>query len=100
METLWADSFPESPCASQFAEDSTTVADGVGGRERLATTVDDSIEKPGVTARAAKSSEVGAGAVDDVLKSRTQRPEALEEQAARPEMSQGMVGRSVWPPSP
>ena len=100
VETLWTDSVLESPGARQFVKDSTTTADGVGGGERLATTVDDSTEMPGATARAAKSLEAGAGAIDVVPESGEQMPASSEEQTARPEMPQGAVGRSVRPPSP
>ena len=94
------DSVPKSWVTRQFAEDSTTAADGVGGEERLATTAGDSMEIPGATARATESLEAGAGATDIVLDSRAQGPVALEEQAVRPEMPQGMVGFSVRLSSP
>ncbi|XP_066324477.1 uncharacterized protein [Miscanthus floridulus] len=51
-------------------------------------------------ARATESSAAGAGAADVMPESGAQRPAASEEQAARPEMPQGMVGRSMRPPSP
>ena len=57
METLWADSVPESPGARRFAKDSTTATDGVGGGERLATTMGNSMEMLGAAARAAESSK-------------------------------------------
>ena len=97
METLRTDSVQESSSAHQFAEDSTTTADGVGGRERLATTTGDSMVMPGAAVRATESLKVEAGAV---LKSGVQRPTVSEKQAAHPEMPYGVVGRSVRPPSP
>ena len=100
METLQTDSIPESPSAHQFAEESTTAADGVGGGERLVTTADDSVETPGAMAGAAKSSEAGAGATDVMPEFGVQRPAVSKEQAACPKMSQGVVRHSVWPPSP
>ena len=81
-----ADSIRESPSARRSTEESSTAADGVSDGERLATTAGDSVEMPGVTAGAAKSLEVGAGAIDVVPESAAQRPVALVEQAARPEM--------------
>ena len=99
-ETMLSDSVPESLGARWSTEESTAAAIGVGGGERLATTVVDATEMPRTTARAAKSSEAIAGAADVMPKSETHRLAASEEQAACPEMSQGVVGRSVWPPSP
>ena len=81
-------------------EESTTIADGVRGGERLATTANDSTEMPGAMARAPESSEVGAGAANVMLESRTQRPVASEERTTCPEMLWGMVGHFVLPPSP
>ena len=81
-------------------EDLTTVIDGVGGGERSATTTGDSIETLVATVRAAKSSKVEARAGGAVPESGAQRPVASKEQATHPEMSQGMVGRSVQPPCP
>ena len=98
METLWTDSVPESPGVCQFVEDSTTATDGVRGGERLVTMADDSVETPGATMRAIESFE--AGAADAMAESRAQRPTASEERATCPEMPQGVVGRSVQPPSP
>ena len=83
---MWIDSVLESLGARQFVEDSTTAADGVGGAERSATTMVDSMETPGATARATESSKAEAGAVGAVPKSGAQRPATLEEQAAHPEM--------------
>ena len=98
MEKLRTDFIPESPGACWFMEDSTPTTDGVGGGERLATTADDSVETPGATMRAIESFE--AGAADAMAESRAQRPTASEERATCPEMPQGVVGRSVQPPSP
>ena len=64
METTLVDSIAESPSARWFAEESTTAADGVGDRERLATTAGDSVEMLGAMAGATESSEAGAGATD------------------------------------
>ena len=76
------DSILESPSARWFAKESTNAADGIGGGERLATTTADAMEMPGATARAAESSEAGAGATGAVPEPKAQRPAALEEQAA------------------
>jgi len=69
MESLPIDSIPEIPGACRFAEDSTTTADGVGGGERSATTMGDSTEMLGATARAAKSSKAEVGAADSMPES-------------------------------
>ena len=100
METLRADSVPESPGTRRFVEDSTTAADGVGGGERLTTMTGDLTEMPGEVARAAESSKAEAKAARAMLESGAQRLAALEEQAARPKIPQGVVGHSVWPLSP
>ena len=80
-------------------EDSTTTADGVGGGERSATTMGDSKEMLGATTTAAESSKVEARAAGAAPKSGAQGPVASEEQAAHPEMPQGMVGCSVRSPA-
>ena len=49
---------------------------------------------------AVESSEARAGATDIMPESAAQRPAASVEQAARPKMPHGMVGRCVRPPSP
>ena len=82
METLSADSVPESPDARWFMEESTTAAGGVEGREQLATMVDESAAMPGATARAAGSSEAEARAADAMPESGAERPAILEEQGA------------------
>ena len=66
----------------------------------MATTAADATEMPGATARVAESSKVEVGAADVVPESMAQKLAVSEEQAARPEMPQGMVGRSMQPPSP
>jgi len=86
VETLRTDSILESLGSRQFAEDSTTTADGVGGGERLVMMVGDLTETSGATVRATKSSKVKVGATDVVLESEAQRPIAPEEQAACPKM--------------
>ena len=70
METLRNDSVPESPGARRFVEDSTIAADGVGGGERSATTMGESMEMLGATARAAESMKAEAGAADVMPESR------------------------------
>ena len=100
MEVMPTDPVPESPGARRPTKESTTAANGVGSGEQLARTVDDSTETSGATTRAAESSEARAGATDVVPESRAQRPAASEEQATRPEMPQGVVGRCMRPPSP
>ena len=52
-----------------------------------------STETLGAMARAAESLRAEAGAVDVMPESGAQRPVASEEQAAHPEMLQGVVGR-------
>ena len=94
------DSVLESPGTRQLVEDSITAADGVRGGERLATMVGSSIDMPGATVRATESSTAEAGAADVMPESMAQKLAVSEEQAARPEMPQGMVGRSMQPPSP
>ena len=90
-ETLRTDSVLESLRARQSMKESTTAADGVGGGERLATMVGESMETPGATAGATESSKVRAGATDVMSEYRAQRPAASEEQAVHPEMPQGKV---------
>ena len=58
------------------------------------------METPGAIARAAVSLKEKAGATKAVLELGAQRPAALKEETAHPEMPQGVVGRSVRPPSP
>ena len=41
-----------------------------------------------------------ASVADVVPKSRAEKPEVLEEQAALPEALEGVVGHAVWQPSP
>ena len=67
-ETMPAGSVPKSPGAHWSVEESTTVADGVGGGEWLATTAVDVTEMPGAMARAVESSEVETRATDVVSK--------------------------------
>ena len=100
METLQTDSVPGSPSAYRFAKDSTTTADGVRGGERLATTTGESMEMPGAMARATESLKAVAGATDVVPKSGARRSAVSKEQAAHPEMPQGVVSRSMRPSSP
>jgi len=78
----------------------TTTADGLGSREWLAMTADESTATPGATAGAAGSLEVDAGVADAVPEPVAEKPVVLEEQVALPKMSEGMVGHAVWPPSP
>ena len=61
------DSILESLGAWRFVEESATAADGVGSRERLATTAADAMEMTGATVRAAESSKAGAGAAGAML---------------------------------
>ena len=100
METMSVDSVLESPGAWRFAEESATTANGVGYGERLAMTVADVMEMLGATARAAKSSEAGVRAASAMPEPEAQRSVASKEQALRPEMSQGVVGHCMQPPSP
>ena len=76
-------------------EDLTTTVVGVGGGERSAMMMGDSMETLGATARATESSKAEAGAADVVLESMVQRPAASKEQAVHPEMPRGMVGHFV-----
>ena len=100
MEAMPTDPVLESLGTRWPTEESTTAADGVGSEERLATTAANAMETPRATMGTAETSEVGAGATDVMPKSRAQRPAVSEEQTVCPEMSQGVVGRSVQPPSP
>ena len=76
---MLADPVPESLGARQPMKESTTTADGVGGRERLATMAADAMERPGATAGAGDSLDVGARAVNIALESRAERPVVQEE---------------------
>jgi len=60
IEAMPADPVSESPSARRPVEESTTTADGVGGREWMVTTVADATETLGAMMGAAKPSEVGA----------------------------------------
>ena len=81
-------------------EESTTAANGVGGRERLTMAVADATEMLGETAGATKSSKARAGATNVAPESRVGRPVVPKEHVALPEMLKGMVGRVVRPSSP
>ena len=100
METIRADSVPDSPGAHRSAEESTTTASEIGGGERLLTMVDESAAMPGAAVRATRSSKAEAGAANAMLESGAERPVVPEEQAALPKMLEGMVGRTMRPPSP
>jgi len=82
METMLADSVPESSGAWRFAEESTTATDGVEDGERLATMVVESMVTLGATARATGSLEAEARAADAMPESGAERPAILEEQGA------------------
>ena len=58
------DPVPESLGARRPMEESTATADGLGDRERLALTVDETAAVPEATARATRSSEAEDGVVN------------------------------------
>ena len=61
---------------------------------------DGSAAMPGATAEAAGSLEAESRVADAMAEPRVGRPVELEEQATHPEMTEGMVRRTVWPLSP
>ena len=81
-------------------EESIAVADGLGSRERLAPTADESAAMPGATAGATGSLKVDARVDDSTLESGVEEPVVPEEQRSLPETSEGVVGHAVWPLSP
>jgi len=99
-EAMPADPVPESPGARRPVEESTAAADVLGGGERLAPSADGSAVMPREMAEAVGSSEADAGVADATLESSVGKPVGPEEQAALPETSKGVVGRTVRPPSP
>ena len=72
-------SVPESPGARRFAEESTTTAGGVEGREQLATMVGESVVMPGATAGAAGSLEAEAKVTDTTSEYGAEKLVVLEE---------------------
>ena len=90
-----ADPIPESPGARQPMEESTVAADGLGGGERLASTVDGSTTVPEVMTKTTGSLGVEAGATDATPVFRTEGPAVPEEQVALPEASEGVVGHAI-----
>ena len=79
-----ADPVPKSLGARRLVEESTAVTDGLGGGERLATSVDKLAVTPGVTVGAAGSSEAEAGVADAVPESAANKPVMPEEQMSLP----------------
>ena len=95
VETMPADPFPKSLGARWPTEESTTAADELGDRERLAP-----MAVPGATAGATGSSEVDARVADTTPELGAEKPVVLEEQATLPEVPKGMVGHAVRPQNP
>ena len=99
-EAMLANPVPKSPGARQPMKESTAAADELGGGERLASMVDEPATVPRATAGAAGSSEADAGVADAAPELGAEEPVEPKEQAALSEMSEGVVGRAVQPPSP
>ena len=78
----------------------TTTADGLGYREQLAPTADESAAVPRAVVGAAGSLEVDARVANAAPESATGKLMVPEEQTMLPESSGGMVGHVVRPPSP
>ena len=85
---------PESSVARQPTEESTVVAGGLGGGERLASTADGSVMVPEVTTETIGSSGVEAKAADVALLFRAEGPEVPAEQTVLPKASEGVVGHA------
>ena len=66
----------------------------------MTTTTADAMETPGATVGATESSEMGAGAANVMLESRAGRLVVPEKKAVLLETSEGVVERTVRPPSP
>ena len=81
-------------------EESTAAADGLGGRERLAPTADESAAVLGATVGAAGSLEADAGVADAVPESGAEKPVVPKEPSTLPKASEGVVGHAVRPRSP
>ena len=79
MEALLADPVPESLGARWPAEESTAVADELGGGEQLALMVDEPPAVPGATAAATGSLEMEAGVADAAPESGAEKLVVLEE---------------------
>ena len=75
-EEMTVDPIPKSLGARRPTEDSTAVADVLGGGEWLAPTADGSVAMPGAMAEAAGSSEVVARVADATPESTADMPVA------------------------
>ena len=74
--------------------------DGLGSRERLASTLDELAAVPGATAGATESLEADARVADAMPELGAEEPVERKEQVALPETSKGVVGHVVRPSSP
>ena len=81
-------------------EESTALAGGLGGSERLVLTADGPAVVPGATVKATGSSIAEARVSRATPESRMEKPTVPGEQTVLPEVSEGMVGHAVRPPSP
>ena len=100
VEAMPADPVLESLGARWHAEESTAATDILSGGEKLASMTDGSMSVPGATAEAAGSSGAEAGVADAALESKAEKPMVPEEQTTLPEVSEGVVGHAMQPPSP
>ena len=66
----------------------------------MASTADGSAAAPEATAGTAGSLGAEAGVVGVTLESRAEKPTVPEEQTTPPEVSEGVVGHAIQPPSP
>jgi len=90
----------ESLGARRSAEESTAATSKLSGGEKLASTADESAPVSKMTTETAGSSGAEAGATDAMSAFGAERPAVSEEQAALSEVSEGMVGHIIRPPSP
>ena len=86
------DPIPESPCARQPVDESTTATGGLGGGERL---VDGSATVLEVTVKNTGSLGVEARAADGTSTFGVEGPSVAAEQTALPEALGSMVGHAI-----
>ena len=66
----------------------------------MAPMADESTAMPRATTKAAEASEVDVGVADATSESRAEKPMVLEEPTVLLEVSEGVVGHAIQPPSP
>ena len=81
-------------------EESTAPFAGLGSDEWLALMTDGSAAAPEATAGTTGSSRAEARVAGVTPESRAEKPTVPEEQTTPPEVSEGVVGHAIQPPSP